>query len=65
MIAYVAGDKAFFLFGFAKSQRDNIGGTDERKLAQTGALLLALDAARLELAEENGELTEVDYAEEA
>ena len=42
IIAYRQGDRAVFLYGFAKSGRDNIGADDLIDLAQTGAAVMAL-----------------------
>ena len=39
VVAFVVGNRAFFLYGFAKSDRDNISATDEREMAGFGALL--------------------------
>ena len=45
IIAYRRGDRAVFLYGFAKSARDNIGADDLRELADYGELLLGLSEA--------------------
>ena len=44
VVAYRAGDRAVFLFGFAKSDQANLSQDDERDLKDYGALLLAVDA---------------------
>ena len=59
VIAYRFGDRAVFLFGFAKSERANIGKLDEHELAATGAWLLALDTAAIRVALAAGELKEI------
>jgi hypothetical protein len=59
LIAACWEDRAIFLFGFAKSERDNIKD-DELKLLKKVALdWLAADDARIELAIEEGELKEI------
>ena len=45
VVAYHFGDRAVFLFGFAKSERSNISAADERDLADFGAQILSLRAA--------------------
>ena len=59
VIAYRVGDKAFFLFGFAKNERENINAADEYELAATGAWLLSLGAASIRHAIATGELKEI------
>lgn len=65
VIAYMVGDKAFFLFGFAKSDQDNIGAGDERELADYGEWLLGLDEPTLRSALEDEALTEIAHENEA
>ena len=43
IIACRQGDRAVFLFGFAKSRRANISQADQKDLADYGACLLTLD----------------------
>jgi hypothetical protein len=59
IIAYRVGDRAVFIYGFAKSKEENISAADEQDLAQTGALLLGLDADGIETLIVEGELWEV------
>jgi hypothetical protein len=65
VIAYRVGVRAFFLFGFAKSDQANLSKADERDLKDFGALLHALDARELETMIAGSELTEVAFDEEA
>ncbi len=65
VIAYRAGTRAMFIFGFAKSGRDNISADDEDKLAKTGALLLGLSAQGIEIMIDDGELWEVKSDEKS
>jgi len=64
IIAYRVGDRAVFIYGFAKSDEDNISAADEQDLAHIGALLLGLDAVGIEILIVEGELWEVEYNEE-
>jgi hypothetical protein len=61
LIAYHAGQRAVFLFGFAKSDQANISPEDERDLKDYGAMLLALKDKDIESMTKNGELKEIDY----
>ena len=65
VIAYVVGQRAFFLFGFAKNQLENIAAADERELAGFGQELLGLDETRLRSVLDDGALTEIAYEEDA
>ena len=64
VIAYRRGDRAIFLLGFAKSERDNVGDDelDELKGLARGFLRLSLD--RIEALAALDELTEVTYDED-
>jgi hypothetical protein len=64
VIAYRAGDRAVFLFGFAKSDQANLSREDERDLKDYGALLLALDAGGIGKMVAGKELTEVHYGDQ-
>jgi hypothetical protein len=64
IIAYRIGNRAVFIFGFAKSGRDNIPADDEREMAETGALLLGLDARGIRALIDGGELWEVECDDE-
>jgi hypothetical protein len=61
LIAYHAGERAVFLYGFAKSDQANISPEDERDLKDYGAMLLALKDKDIELMTKNGELKEINY----
>jgi hypothetical protein len=65
VIAYRVGDRAVFLFGFAKKDQANLSRDDERDLKDYGALLLALDAGGIGKMLAGQELTELDYGDEA
>jgi hypothetical protein len=65
VIAYHVGVRAFFLFGFAKSDQANLSKADERDLKDFGAMLLALDARGIRTMIVGRELSEVAFDEEA
>ncbi len=65
VVAYRVGERAVFIFGFAKSDQANLSKTDERDLKDFGALLLALDARGIETMIAGNELAEVKYDEKA
>jgi hypothetical protein len=60
IIAFRAGSKAFFLHGFAKSDRDNIGEDELIALKKFGTRLLTVDAQTLNGMFDDGSLKEVD-----
>lgn len=61
LIAYRRGDRAVFVYGFAKSERENIE-PEQLKAAQKVALrVLGLDEKGLARAEREGEIEEVVY----
>lgn len=59
IIAYRRADRAFFLYGFAKSERANIGLDELKTAREIGAVLMA--ASEVAIAERiaNGELEEI------
>ena len=65
VVAYRAGARAVFMFGFAKSDQANLSKADEGDLKDYGALLLALDARGIDTMLAGRELTEVTYVEKA
>jgi hypothetical protein len=61
ILAFQVKDKAFFLYGFAKNQRDNIDDKELRALKKMAAHLLAYDRKALDKAIKTQELIEVTY----
>lgn len=59
IILFRCGDKAFFVFGFAKSAMDNIGSQDVKAFKRLAREMLALDERGLALLLGRGVLTEV------
>jgi hypothetical protein len=61
IVAYRIKDRAVFLFGFAKSERENIDPGDLVTVRQVAGKWLALDGQGIALAVTENELTEIDY----
>ena len=59
IVAYRAGTKAFFLLGFAKSDRENIGDEEFVALKKFGKELLAAEARTIREMLEDGSLKEI------
>ena len=64
LLAWRIGDRAFFVYGFAKNERDNIDDKELKALKQLAAIQLALNAAQLEQALTAGTLIEVNDHDE-
>ena len=64
IIAYRRGDRAVFLFGFAKNERANLTAAELAYWQQVGRAYLALDEEGVETAITTAELIEVHYDEE-
>jgi hypothetical protein len=52
-------DRCYFMFGFAKNERDNIEDAELRMLQQLSTTLLAMDVPHIEQAVLNGALEEI------
>jgi len=63
-VAYRAGDRAVFLYGFAKNERDNIEGDELASLREIAAGWLESNDKGLEDAIEGRFLEEVSYDDE-
>ena len=64
VIAYRRGDRAVFLYGFAKSERANLDDDELTNWQQIGRGYLGLNDQELEAAVAAGELSEVNYGDE-
>lgn len=64
IIAYRRGSRAVFLFGFAKSERENLDDDELTHWRRVGRIYLGLDDDGLEAAIAADELMEVSYGEE-
>ena len=61
IIAYRQGSRAVFLYGFAKSERDNIDDDELAAWRATGKDVLGATETRISTAIDDGELREVPY----
>jgi hypothetical protein len=61
LLAYRSGQRAVFLYGFAKSERENISDDELRTLREIGTTWLAADARQIARAIEENALQEVTY----
>jgi len=64
LIAYRSGDRAVFLYGFAKNERGNIEDKELATLKEIAAAWLEADAEHLYHSLQEGVLQEVTYDEE-
>lgn len=58
-LAFKSGDKAIFIFGFAKNERENITGKEEEGLKELCRYYFLLSDVKISEAVKEGELTEV------
>jgi len=65
IVAYRTEDRAFFLYGFAKNERENIEDSELQTLRDIAAELLAHDDTALHAAVGMGKLQEIENGEEA
>lgn len=65
LVGYKAGDRAVFLFGFAKSDLDNVKEEQLAELRLTGQLIITAGAATLGYDLKTGNLLEIDNDEES
>jgi hypothetical protein len=64
IVAYRRGDRAVFLYGFAKSERANLDGDERAHWQRVGRAYLGLDEDGIEAAIAADELMEVRYDDE-
>lgn len=64
IVAYRTEDRAFFVYGFAKNERDNIEDSELQTLRDIAAELLGQDDAALDAAVGKGALQEIENGEE-
>jgi hypothetical protein len=62
IVAYRRGNRAIFLFGFAKSERENLDDDELAQWQRIGRAYLGLDDKGLEAAINAEELMEISYA---
>jgi len=61
LLAWRQGDRAFFVYGFAKNERDNIDDKELKALKKTAAIQLGLTQKQLDFALAEGKLIKVRY----
>ncbi len=59
LLAYRTTDKAFFIYGYAKNERENTGQRELEALKELAAELLGYTEAQITKAIESGELKEI------
>jgi hypothetical protein len=65
IVLYRAADRAFFVYGFAKSDRENIDGGEKAAFRKAAGYVLGLSQAYLDELISKGQFLEVhDYGEE-
>ena len=64
IIVYRFGNRAIFVYGFAKNEVDNMGDVEVKKYQKMAQLLLNYTSADIAVALSAGELEEVDYHEQ-
>lgn len=62
LIAYRIGNRALFLYGFAKSDRENIEPDEIRSLRQVADYWIAADPTRIRAGLQDGAIVEVEDA---
>lgn len=65
IIYYRQGDKAFFVYGWSKSDMDNIDEDEEKEFKRQAKMTLALHDEQILKLLENGTWQEVTYHEES
>lgn len=63
VVIYAAGDRAFFVFGYAKSDRENITKEELKGFRELAKQMLNYDVEQLESAVRNETLSEVNCHE--
>lgn len=61
LLAYRMGERAFFIYGFAKNERGNIDESELKVLRQLAASMLGWTDAQVVQAVNEGKLIEVDH----
>jgi hypothetical protein len=64
LVAFKKGDKAFFIYGFAKNERANVSDKELRALRLLAKELLNYTAPVLECATQAGELIEIEVSDD-
>ena len=64
IIAYRRAGRAVFLFGFAKSEQENLGADELNTARDIAAIWLPADESKIAQGLQSGELEEVSYGDE-
>jgi hypothetical protein len=64
LIAFRAGDRAVFLFAFAKNERDNVSANEVVTMKQLATMVLGLDERQLQQALIDGRIEEIAYGKQ-
>jgi hypothetical protein len=64
VILFREGHRAFFVYGFAKSDRDNISKDEEKQFKKMAKYVLGLSEAQLNILIANGQIEEVESNDE-
>lgn len=64
IVVYRAGDRAVFIYGFAKSERENINNEELETMREIAADLLSADEARLSQSLNEERLQEISHDDE-
>lgn len=64
IIFFRRGGKAFFVYGFSKSQRANIGNHEEQEFKEAAKIVLALTETQLAVRLKRGDLVEAKTNEQ-
>ena len=64
LVAFKQGDKAFFIYGFAKNERANVSGKELKALKLLATELLSYSAPVLTKAMQAGELMEIEVTDD-
>ena len=61
IVAYKQAEKAFFIYGFAKNEKDNVDAKEKEALVKYASVLVSLDARQMKQTTLGGELIEVNH----
>jgi len=61
VLCFKAGERAFYVYGFAKSKRDNVARNEIKEFKKLAKILFDMSDAQLELMLQNGDLDELSY----
>lgn len=64
LVAFRRGDRAFFVFGFAKNERSNVSKDELKALKLLAKELLSYSVTSLDLAVRRGELIEIEVMDD-